>query len=239
MSDEAKTRFLDHMADVLNANVGNRITVQLGNGLMAELRGLLAQHFPDAEKRQVHVVQQPEPLTRINPQVPVRSLGDGIVACVMTLDDAICYGLKRVHELHWQETEGYRNAVPLNVDYDLMRRSELAGRFAVFAMLEMKTGQIVRVVGNFMCYFTESTHTGELVATEDSLFVMEEFRRNNLANHFIEYVHDVLRDHGIKEIRVTTKAVNKVGELLRRRFGYEHVGTLLVKRFEPAQRAAA
>lgn len=134
--------------------------------------------------------------------------------------------MKPLHLSHWDETEAHRHDLPFNPDYATFIHYEQAGRYILFTL--RKDGQLV---GNCAMYLDKSTHTQTLMATEDTLYLLPEARKGNVAKTFVGYIENSLKSLGVKEIGITVKTVNKAG-LFFQRMGYRHVENGLTKVLE-------
>lgn len=188
--------------DALQRNLGNTLTPELVAGLLMAA---------EEQKTPIDVKSIP-------------SVGHwDYVFAVERIEDVL-RELVPLHQQHWNETEGHRHSIPLDVDYEYMINAERSGRFMLFTV-RAPNGELV---GNCMMYLTRSTHTKKWVAEEDTIFIREDHRKGRLGIKLVQYVEDVLRGFGITEIRVTVKTVNRVGAMLQR-LGYDHTGNQLVK----------
>lgn len=183
-------------------NIGNTLTPELAVGLL-------------------HAAQQTQD-RRIDVHgfAPLEYV-DYVISCEY-LETAL-EQVKPLHRKHWEETEKYRHNIPLNPDYEYMVNAERQGRFMLFTVRSANN-----LVGNCMMYLSRSTHTQELVAEEDTIFIDPAHRIGRVGIKFIKYVEDVMQQLGVKEIRVTVKTVNRVGDLLQA-LGYSHTANQLVK----------
>lgn len=222
-----KQQWLDHIERTLTENQGHRLTPAMMNGLMFAMATTLPPFAADEPRPEIQA-----PPRLVEPLVAHESFSE-VFFTTASLAYGLEHGLQNLHELHWQETEGYRNDDVLKPDYETLAQYEAAGRLQLFLMLKKdQADPSTQAVGNFICYFDRSTHDGKLIATEDALFVLKEWRNQSRASSFIKYIHLALADAGIKELRVETKIANKAGDLLQRRFGYEHVANRYVKRLD-------
>ena len=131
--------------------------------------------------------------------------------------------MKLLHAAHWQETEGYRHGLTLDFDYDrVIKQHEQKGGFLLYTL--RCNGEMV---GNCGVYLSTSVHTKKLIATEDTLFVLEGHRGRHSID-FINFVDDDLQQRGITELTMTVKIVNNVWRYVKRR-GAVPVAMQLVK----------
>lgn len=135
--------------------------------------------------------------------------------------------LHRLHEIHWIETEKHRHGLAMNPDYEAMKQMERGGRLLQFTMRALEGD----LVGNLRMYLGKSLHTQTLYASEDTLFVLPQFRGGLAALAFMRYAEKALLSLGVREIRGNGKLVNNA-DVLMRRMGYIPVATEFVKFFE-------
>lgn len=135
--------------------------------------------------------------------------------------------LHELHVMHWSETERHRHGLQLNPNYSAIIELENAGRLIQFTMRDDAN----TLVGNLRMYLAESLHTQTRYASEDTLFIVPRARGSFAVMGFMRYAERVLRELGIREIRVNSKLVNKA-DVLMRRMGYTPVSLEFVKFFE-------
>lgn len=134
--------------------------------------------------------------------------------------------MKPLHLAHWNETEGHRHSVAMNIDYRTFIRYERAGRYVLFTL---RIGG--KLMGNCAMYLDLSAHTQTLIATEDTFYFLPEARGGTRAKRFIRYCENALRQIGVREVCVTVKTVNKAGRFFQMN-GYRHVENGLTKILE-------
>lgn len=151
------------------------------------------------------------------------AISDGYTLQVERMCDVI-EEIRPLHFDHWKETEAYRQGQDFEPDYAAFCTSEAGGRFLLFTARHAG-----KLVGNCALYLHRSTHTGQLIATEDTLFVLPAYRRGTgLGRELVKFAHAGLRQVGVREVRVTTKTINLVSKLLER-MGYSATATVLTK----------
>lgn len=200
---------LDALFEVLARNAGNVLTEELRSGILF----FMAEH---SERSRPAAVQYPK-------VTPAPMAFRDMVFWRESIESVI-EEIKPLHLAHWQETEKYRAGLPFNPDYQAFIAAEQAGRYVLFTVRDAGG----RLVGNCALYLNWSTHTGTLVAKEDTLFLLPDARKGGVAKEFVEYIENALSDAGVREVRLTVKTVNKVGMLMQR-WGYAHVANELVK----------
>lgn len=132
--------------------------------------------------------------------------------------------LHHLHVAHWAQTEKARHHIPMNPDYLAVMARERAGRVLQFTV-RAGSGELV---GNLRMFLAESHHTQTPFASEDTVFIKPEHRGGFTVMALLRFAEDCLHSLGIREIRFTTKHVNRV-DVLMRRAGYEAVSTEFVK----------
>jgi GNAT superfamily N-acetyltransferase len=112
-------------------------------------------------------------------------------------------------EQHWTETEEYRHGQGFKPVYS--RYAEYAACDWLFVVIVRDEG---RAIGYAAMYVTPSMHTQKLVATEDTFFLLPEYRGKGLASDFVTFVEGECIRRGAVEVLFTAKAVNHVGAIL-------------------------
>lgn len=133
-----------------------------------------------------------------------------------------------LHEAHFQETEKHRLGFGLDLDYDAYCMYERRGEMIQFTCRDAETGKLV---GNIRMFLNQSLHTGTWYATEDTYFVLPEYRRGFSALRFWQFMEDCMKSIGVREIRTDSKVLNKVHKL-NEYCGYQHVANKYVKVFQ-------
>jgi L-amino acid N-acyltransferase YncA len=75
-----------------------------------------------------------------------------------------------------------------------------------------------QVVGYSNIYVTQDMHNSELIAQEDTIYILPE-HRNGTGKALIRFVHDELKSRGVKRLNITTATDLRVSKLLGR-MGY-------------------
>lgn len=137
--------------------------------------------------------------------------------------------LHQLHLAHWQETEAHRHGLGLNPNYPAIVDLEAAGRL-LQVTLRTEAGQLA---GHLRMYLATSLHTQTTYAEEDTIYIEPAHRHTgSLAGlAMTRYAEDCLRRLGVREVRFTTKHVNKADAILRR-LRYQPVATQWVKVFK-------
>jgi len=134
--------------------------------------------------------------------------------------------LQLLHELQFAETERHRLGFGLKVNYDYMAERERRGELLQFTA-RTPSGALV---GNIRMYLEESLHTGTIYATEDTFYLLPEYRQGWTALRFWRFMEAAVRFLGVREIRTDSKVVNKVHRL-NEFCGYTHVANKYIKIF--------
>ncbi len=133
---------------LLKANIGFPLTWDLAADICLEAGRL-------------ETLVSPGDIERIQPRIH----GDAVMARERMED--IVEEMKLLHQAHWNETEMHRHGIALNPDYDAFIRYERAGRYVLFTL--RNDG---RLQGNCALYLDKNTHTHNLIATEDTLYLV-------------------------------------------------------------------
>jgi len=129
------------------------------------------------------------------------------------------------YEAHWHETEEYRHGQELNMDKTRYLQYENMGLYFMYTARDEG-----KLVGNFGMYVMPSMHTQKLVATEDTLFMIPEYRKGGNAMRFSKFVEDEMIEKGVCEIVLTAKLTNRSWKFMER-MGYERVAYVYSKQF--------
>ena len=140
---------------------------------------------------------------------------------------AVLAELEPVHAAHFEETEKHLAGFELKPDYGYMAERERMGTLVQFTA---RDGE--KLVGNLRMYLAKSLHTGNLVAEEDTFYLLPDYRKGFSAMSFLRYAEEMLvQVLGVEEIRANTKIVNAASKLMDYR-GYRHVANQYVKTFK-------
>lgn len=123
--------------------------------------------------------------------------------------------LQHLHKSHWDESESYRNST-FAPRYDLLEQYWKHGMIRAWGAFDGE-----RMIGHLTVYVQVSIHTGELIATEDALYVLPEYRKG-AGSALVKRCVEDLTTEGLAEIWATCKPETKVGTLLERK-GFAHV----------------
>jgi GNAT superfamily N-acetyltransferase len=112
------------------------------------------------------------------------------------------------------ETEGIECS-PYNLRLDEYFRASDGGWLLTF-ILRCED----QAVGYSNVYVTNDMHNQDLIAQEDTVFVLKE-HRNGIGRKLIQAVHEELKQRGVKRLNITTATDLRVSKLLLR-MGYKH-----------------
>lgn len=155
--------------------------------------------------------------------VAIKVVGSYTLSCERIAD--LLPELKALHAEHWNETEVHRHdQITMNPDYDRVLDLESQGRYFLI-VARHADGQLV---ANYGSYLSRSTHTQDLISTEDTLFLSRAHRKGRLGIALIRYAEEALRTMGVAELHVSVKLVNTVGKMLER-MDYVPAGTQYIK----------
>jgi GNAT superfamily N-acetyltransferase len=128
--------------------------------------------------------------------------------------------LEPLHAQHLSETEGYHRGIPLRPAYAAILVDELDGR-----LLQLTARDGGRLVGNLRLYLSVSRHTSQRIATEDTIYLLPEYRGGRNAQRFIQFAEDCLRALDVSEVYLDTKHSNQAASRLLGFMGYEEIAT--------------
>ena len=134
-------------------------------------------------------------------------------------------------QAHWQETEGYRHGQQFKPEFDRYEKYDACGWF--FVATARHDGVMVGYAG---MYITPSMHTQEIIATEDTWFLLPEYRKGRNAIEFCKFVEAECRKRGAVEICMTAKLGNGAGRILEY-LGYDMVSKQYSKKLGSADSA--
>lgn len=132
----------------------------------------------------------------------------------------------RLASLHWKETELYRHEQVMAPDKDSYIHYNNIGFHILYT---------ARDDNDFMCgycgmYVRNSMHTQKPVASEDTFYLMPEYRRGRNAMRFYQFVeNDLFKNKNVTEITQTTKHAAKNAARLLDFLGYENIGYVFAK----------
>lgn len=110
---------------------------------------------------------------------------------------------------HWKETENYRHNQTFCPSFERYNQYDESGW-----LLHFTARHEGRMVGYAIMYVVPSMHTQQLIATEDTWFLLPEHRKGRNAIEFYKFVESVCRTRGVVEIGMTAKLTNGAGRIL-------------------------
>jgi GNAT superfamily N-acetyltransferase len=129
--------------------------------------------------------------------------------------------LEPLYRQHYSEmverlkADGVENYSPYNPRLDEYVRASDGGWLLTFVL--RLDGQ---AVGYSNVYITNDMHNHDLIAQEDTVYVLPE-HRTGWGRKLIHAVHNELRKRGVKRLNITTATDLRVSKLLGR-MGYKH-----------------
>lgn len=112
-------------------------------------------------------------------------------------------------EAHWQETEEYRHGQQFKPLFERYMSYENAGWLFQFTARDEG-----KLVGYATMYLVPSMHTQVSIATEDTWFLLPDYRKGRNAIRFYNYVQEQMFARGAKEVVMTAKLTNHAGKIL-------------------------
>ena len=119
---------------------------------------------------------------------------------------------------HWHETmEYYRDKQPFNPSFERYDSYAKAGWLVAFTVRDQG-----KMVGYGLMYVVPSMHTQSLIAVEDTMFILPEYRQGRNGLRLYEYVEQEMARRGVVEVIVTAKPGSAACRIL------EHLGCELI-----------
>ena len=125
---------------------------------------------------------------------------------------------------HWHETEGFRSGQPFNPVYARFESYWKIGCFHQFTVRNEEG----RMIGYAGMYLTPSMHSQSLIASEDTWFLLPEYRKGRTALNLVKFVESEMTKLGAVGIGMSAKISNGAGRILEY-FDYLPVSTQYFK----------
>lgn len=109
--------------------------------------------------------------------------------------------IEAIGRAHWQETmEYYRGKQPYAPSFERYNQYDKLGWLITFTARD--NGEMV---GYSLMYLVPSMHTQTMIATEDTIFLLPEYRKGRNGLRFHQFIEEELVNRGAREIVVTAK----------------------------------
>jgi GNAT superfamily N-acetyltransferase len=142
------------------------------------------------------------------------------------LSDAI-EEMKPLFEIHRQEITFYKDIL-LNPDYEAYAKIEKAGLTRVYTARDDSN----KLIGYAVFFVKGNLHYKQsLVATEDIIYVAQEYRRGTIGTRLIKFCDDELRKLGVQVVSHHVKFDHDWSKILLR-MGYDRQEMNLTKRLD-------
>jgi GNAT superfamily N-acetyltransferase len=125
----------------------------------------------------------------------------------------------RLATQHWAETQSYRHSQPFSPSFERYNQYAAAGWFIQFTAREEG-----RMVGYGGVYIVASMHTQSTIATEDTWYLLPEYRKGWTALRFFKFMEKTCRERGAVEVSLTAPVTTKTGKILEF-LGYQEVAS--------------
>ncbi len=119
---------------------------------------------------------------------------------------------------HWKETEAYRHGQGFAPDKDRYLRYEQAG---IYHQYTAREDGVLIGYGGF--YIMPSMHTQQMIANEDTYFILPSHRKGRTALNLFRAMEKEAQRLGAVELMLTTKVSNPRAELIVQHMGYQVV----------------
>lgn len=128
---------------------------------------------------------------------------------------------------HWAETQHYRHSQPFKPAFERYNSYAKIGAFLQFTARDEG-----RMVGYGGIYIVPSMHTQQIIAQEDTWYLLPEYRKGWNAVAFFRFMEAECLKRGIQEATLTTPYGLNSG-LICKRLKYQPVATVWSKQFDP------
>ncbi len=126
---------------------------------------------------------------------------------------------------HWHETEMYRHGQKFAPSFDRYMQYENAGW-----LIQCCARDNGVLVGYATLYICPSMHTQQIIATEDTFFLLPEFRKGRNGVRLVKFAEEECKKRGAVEIMMTAKLTNNAGRLMEC-LGYQEVAKQYSKQY--------
>jgi hypothetical protein len=132
---------------------------------------------------------------------------------------------------HWNETQQYRHSQPFCPSFERYNQYDKAGWFLQFTARD--NGKMVGYAG---LYLTPSMHTQQLICTEDTWYLLPEYRKGWNAIKFYRFMERECIKRGVVEICLTVPHSTGVSPI-HKYLGFEKVSDQFSKHLGSADSA--
>lgn len=142
------------------------------------------------------------------------------------------HALETLYKQHYAEmqTRLKSEGIPIG-DYaprtDVYFQAMDSGNMLTFIVIESRT-----VVGYSNVWLTNDMHNGELIAQEDTIYMLPE-HRNGTGRKFSRFVLDHLKGLGVKRMHITATTDTRVGKIFKR-IGFRDTAQAMTYVFDEA-----
>lgn len=130
---------------------------------------------------------------------------------------------------HWKETQAYRHNQPFDPKFERYNAYEKIGCFLQFTVRDNG-----RMVGYGGAYIVPSMHTQRLIASEDTWYLLPEYRKGWNALKFFKFMESECVKRGAIEVSLTVPEGIGTGVLCER-IGYAKIAALYSKQIHPRE----
>ena len=130
---------------------------------------------------------------------------------------------------HYCETQLYRHSQPFNPSFERYKHYNEAGCYIQFTVRDAG-----RMVGYGGAYIMPSMHTQRIIATEDTWYLLPEYRKGWTALKFFRFMQEECRKRGAEDVTLTVPEGIGTGVLCER-LGYTKIATVYNQQFSPAK----
>lgn len=150
----------------------------------------------------------------------------------ITMEDG-CENLPELMPLyatHYEEMRQRRESDGEHLPHFKPRVSEYQKAWAAGYLLNFVVRHDGRAVGYSNVYITNDMHNGELIAQEDTIFVLRD-HRNGIGKKLVRAILQELESRGVRRVYITPVTDLRV-EQIWKRMGFQTVSSLMTYSFE-------
>jgi hypothetical protein len=128
--------------------------------------------------------------------------------------------MEPIYRMHYEAMRGRLAASGVNLSEYHPRRDQYEAANKDGWLLHFVLRSAGKAVGYSNIYVTNDMHNGDLIAQEDTIYVVPD-HRNGSGRILARFVHRELKERGVKRLNVTTATDLRVSKWLERQ-GYKH-----------------
>lgn len=135
----------------------------------------------------------------------------------------------KLAEKHWNETEAFHDGQTFNPLFERYNKYAEAGWFVM--IIARDEGRMVGYAG---FYLTPSMHSQALISTEDTWYLLPEYRKGWNAPKLFKFAEEEAKRRGSIEASGTVRLTNPQAGAVLKRMGYREVARVFIKQLKDA-----